>query len=172
MLLLRLLQKLVKTLNSDGTPTQVAVGIAMGSALGVTPLLNLHNLLIIAAVFLFNVSVPAAMLGWIVFTPVGFILDPWFHAIGGWLLADSPGLVSVWTALYNMPVVPLSNYNNTVVLGSLVGWIALVLPIFYGARWGVGRYRAHVLPRIRNSRIFRIVKASKLYNIYQLFRVD
>jgi uncharacterized protein (TIGR03546 family) len=107
-----------------------------------------------------------------VFTPVGFILVPWLDALGSWLLAGSPGLVPVWTALYNMPVVPLSNYNNTVVLGSLVGWIVLVLPIFYGARWGVGWYRANVLPLIRKSRIFKVVKASKLYNIYQLFQVD
>jgi uncharacterized protein (TIGR03546 family) len=172
MLLLRLLQKLVKTLNSDGTPGQVAVGIALGSALGLTPLVNLHNLLIIAGVFLLNVSFPAAMLGWIFFAPIGFLLDPWFDAIGRALLADTAALVPMWTTLYNMPVVPLSNYNNTVVLGSLIGWVVLVVPIFYGARWGVGLYRAKVLPRLLETRLFKVVRASKLYNVYQLFQTD
>lgn len=172
MLLLRFLQRLVKTLNSDGTPGQVALGIAMGSALGLTPLVNLHNLLIIGAVFLFNVSFPAAMLGWIVFAPIGFLFDPWFDAIGNALLTDATSLVPLWTALYNVPVIPLSNYNNTVVLGSLVGWVVLFAPIFFVARLGVAWYRTQVLPRLLNTRIFKFVKASKLYNFYQLFQTD
>ena len=44
MLLLKLLQSLVKALHSDGTPGQLAAGLALGSILGLTPLLNLHNL--------------------------------------------------------------------------------------------------------------------------------
>jgi uncharacterized protein (DUF2062 family) len=41
--LLELLQSLVKTLHSDGTPTQIAAGVALGAALGLTPIANLHN---------------------------------------------------------------------------------------------------------------------------------
>jgi len=52
MLPLKLLQQLVRTLNSDGTPGQVAAGIALGAAFGLTPL------------------------------PAGFALDPLFDAIG------------------------------------------------------------------------------------------
>ena len=86
MLLIRIIQKLVRTLNSDGTPGQVALGIALGSAFGLTPIGNLHNLLILAVVFIFNVSFPAAMLGWIFFAPVGFLLDPVFNGCTGILI--------------------------------------------------------------------------------------
>jgi uncharacterized protein (DUF2062 family) len=41
--LLELLQSLVKTLDSEGTPTQIAAGVALGAALGLTPIANLHN---------------------------------------------------------------------------------------------------------------------------------
>ncbi len=172
MLLLKMIQKLIATLNSDGTPGQVAAGIALGSALGLTPLVNLHNLLVFAVVFVFNVSFPAAILGWMLFTPVGFLLDPLFDTIGLALLVDSPGLVPTWTAFYNMPVMPLSNYNNTVVLGSFLAWIVLAIPIFFLARLGVGRYREHVLPRLEKMKVFKAVKASKLYNLYRLFRPE
>ena len=172
MLLLRLLQKLIAALNSDGTPGQVAAGIALGSALGLTPLLNLHNLILVGVIFLFNVSFPGAMLGWIIFAPVGFMLDPLFESIGRVLLVDSTGLAQTWTTLYNVPVIPLFNYNNTVVLGSLIGWVVLAVPVFFMARWGVGAYRAHVLPRLVKTKVFRAVKASKVYNLYQLFRVE
>ncbi len=170
MLLLKIIQKLIATLNSDGTPGQVAAGIALGSAFGLTPFASLHNLVIFGAVFLFNVSFPAAMLGWVIFAPVGFLLDPLFDTIGRMLLVDSPNLVPMWTALYNMPVVPLSNYNNTVVLGSFLGWVVLLVPIFFFARWGVGAYRQHVLPRLEKMKFIRAMKASKLYNVYQWFQ--
>ena len=172
MLLLKMIQKLIATLNSDGTPGQVAAGIALGSALGLTPLVNLHNLLVIVVVFMFNVSLPAAMLGWMLLAPVGFLLDPLFDTIGLALLVDSPGLVPTWTAFYDMPVIPLSNYNNTVVLGSFLGWVVLAVPIFLLARLGVGRYREHLLPRLKKMKVFKAVKASKLYNLYRLFQPE
>ena len=172
MLLLKMIQKLIATLNSDGTPGQVAAGIALGSALGLTPFVNLHNLLVFAVVFVFNVSFPAAILGWMLFAPVGFLLDPLFDTIGLALLVDSPGLVPAWTAFYDMPVIPLSNYNNTVVLGSFLGWIVLAVPIFFLARLGVSQYRARVLPRLKKMRVFKAVKASKLHNLYRLFQPE
>ncbi|MDH5643009.1 MAG: TIGR03546 family protein [Gemmatimonadota bacterium] len=172
MLILRLIQKLIAALNSDGTPGQVAFGMAVGSALGLTPFLNLHNFILLVFAFLVNISFPAVMLGWIVFAPVGFLLDPVFDRIGAWLLLDNTGLLSFWTSLYNTPVIPLSNYNNTIVLGSLVGWVVLAIPIYYLSRFGVGWYRANVLPKLERSKFVKAVKASKVYSFYRLFRVD
>ena len=96
----------------------------------------------------------------------------WFEAIGNALLTDAKSLLPLWTTLYYVPVVPLFNYNNTVVLGSLVGWVVLFVPIFFVARLGVAWYRTQVLPRLLNTRIFKFIRASKLYNFYQLFQTD
>lgn len=172
MLVLKLLQSLVKTLHSEGTPGQIAAGIALGSILGLTPLLNLHNAVVFALIVLLNVSFPAAMLGWALFVPVGFLLDPAFDRIGRALLLDTGALRPLWTAMYNLPVVPLTNFNNTVVLGSAVVSALLWLPLFFASRWGVLRYRATVAERIRRSRLYRAVAASKLYNVYRLFRPE
>lgn len=172
MLVLKLLQSLVKALHSEGTPGQVAAGIALGSILGLTPLLSLHNLLIVALIFLCNVSLPGAALGWAIATPLGFALDPAFDALGRWLLLGIPALTPLWTALANMPVVPLTNFNNSVVLGSLVAALLLVTPIYVGSRWGVRRYRETLGERVRQSAWYRAITASKLYNIYRLFRPD
>jgi len=169
-LLLKLVQQLVKALNSEGTPGQVAAGIAFGSVLGLTPLLNLHNLLVFGIAMLLNVSFAGVMLGWALFVPVGFALDPLFDAVGTRLLFDTPALTALWVRLYNAPVVPYSNFNNTVVLGSFVSWIVLSIPIYVAARWGVARYRASLLERLQRTRLFQAVKASKLYNLYQLFQ--
>ena len=171
LVLLKLLQSIIKTLHSDGTPGQVAAGIALGSALGLTPLVNVHNLVVFSAIVLLNVSFGGGMLGWALFVPLGFILDPVFDAIGRSLLV-APALRGLWTSMYNVPLVPYTNFNNTVVLGSVVGWLVLVVPIFFGARYGVARYRATIGERVRRSRFYQAVTASKVYNIYKLFRPD
>ena len=167
--LLKLIQSIIKTLHSDGTPGQVAAGIALGAALGLTPLVNVHNLVIFSLIVLLNVSFGGGMLGWALFVPLGFIFDPVFHRIGAALLG-SASLRPLWTSLYNTPVVPYTNFNNTVVLGSLVSWLVLVVPIFFAARYGVARYRATLGERVRQSRFYKAVTASQVYNWYKLFR--
>jgi len=168
--IIKLIQSLVKALNSEGTPGQVAAGIAMGACLGLTPLLNLHNLLVVGVILFFRVSVPGAMLGWLILTPVGFALDPVFDRIGTALLVDSGSLQDLWGTAYNTPVVALANPTNTIVVGSFVGWLILAVPIFFLARWGVGWYRRTIYERYKDAKLFRALRASKVYNWYRLFR--
>ena len=159
MLLLKLLQSLVKALHSEGTPGQVAAGIALGSILGLTPLVNLHNALAFGLIIILNVSFPGAMLGWALFVPVGFLLDPLFDRIGRRLLLEAPALTPLWTTLSNTPVVPLTNFNNSVVLGSLVCALLLLYPLLLASRRGVIRYRDTVGAWVERT---QLLKASYL----------
>jgi len=168
-LFLKLLQSIISTLNSEGTPRQIAAGFALGAALGLTPLVNVHNLVVFALACLLNVSFGGFLLGWTVFVPLGFALDPIFNAVGLALL-QAPGLTGFWTSLANTPVVPLTNFNNSVVLGSFVAWVVLWLPIFFLSRWLVVKYRAHVYERLKRMKFFQALAASKLYNYYLMFR--
>src|SRR5947207_15521826 len=104
--LIKLIQSLFGALHSEGTPGQLAAGIVLGSFLGRTPLLNLHNAVIFAALVLLTVSFAGGMLGWVLFVPVGFVLDPLFDSIGHSLLV-TPSLRPLCNALYTMPIVPL-----------------------------------------------------------------
>jgi uncharacterized protein (TIGR03546 family) len=167
--LIKLIQSLFGALHSEGTPGQLAAGIALGSILGLTPLLNPHNAIVFALLVLLNVSFAGGMLGWALFVPIGFLLDPLFDWIGHSLLL-TPSLRGMWTSLYNTPIVPLTNFNNTVVLGSLVFALLLLVPLFLATRWAVARYRVTVGERVRRSRFYRTVMASKVYNVYRMFR--
>lgn len=169
MLFLKFFQSLFKALNSDGTPGQVGMGIALGMAFGLTPLVSAHNLVVLAVAMLTTVSFPGVMLGWALAVPLGFALDPVFDAVGHALLV-APALTSFWTAVVNAPVVALFHLNNTIVLGSLVVWLVALIPLFLLFRVLVTRYRATVYARLEKTRLFRAVKASKLYNLYQLLR--
>ncbi len=168
--LLKLLQSLIKTLHSEGTPWQIAAGVMLGAGLGLTPLMSGHNLVIVLLICVLNVSVGAAVLGLAVFAPIGFLLDGVFDRIGRHLLLETPALEPLWTSLYNTPVVPYTSFNNSIVLGSLVAWIVLALPIYALAHVGVLRYRATIGERVRRSRFYRAVTASRVYNVYTWFR--
>ena len=170
MFLLKFLQSLMRALNSEGTPGQVAAGFALGAALGLTPLLSLHNVLVVCAAFLLNVSLPGVMLGWLATVPVGFMLDGSFDALGSWLLVDMTALLPLWVALYDTPVAAWTGFNNTVLLGSLVSWVAAVPILFLGVRWAVARYRETIYERLQETHLFRAARASKLYNLYGWFR--
>ena len=169
MLLLKFLHTLVKALNSDGTPGQVAAGMALGLCFGLTPLLSMHNLVVLTVAMLTTVSFPGVMLGWAIAVPVGFMLDPFFDRIGLAILT-SDALTPVFVWVVNTPVVSLSRLNNTIVVGSLVAWLALLVPMYFVFRFLVTRYRADVYERLERSRFFQLLQASKVWNVYQLFR--
>ena len=169
MLFIKFVQSLFKALNSDGTPGQVGMGMALGMAFGLTPLVSLHNLVILAVAMLATVSFPGVMLGWVLAVPLGFLLDPAFDAVGMALLS-MPALAPTWTWMTNTPVLALLRFNNTIVLGSVVVWSVALLPLALLFRILVGRYREHVFARLQQTKVFQALKASKLYTIYELFR--
>jgi uncharacterized protein (TIGR03546 family) len=170
LVILKFLQSLVKTLHSEGTPTQIALGFAIGAALGLTPLLNAHNLVVVTALALLNVSFGAGLLAMALMAPLGFALDPLFDRVGHTLLVDNAALRPFWERLDNTPVLALTNLNNTVVLGSVVVWLALTPLLFIAARLGVVHYRATLGERIRQTRLYHSIVASQAYNVYRWFR--
>ena len=167
--LLKTLQSLIKELHSDGTPLQIALGAALGAALGLTPIANVHNAIVLALLLILNVSFGAGMLAWGLFVPLGFILDPVFDRVGHMLLMETPALTPLWTSWFNTPLVPYTNFNNTVVLGSVVGWLVLFIPIVLLVKFLVVRYRATYGERVRKSKFYRAVTASQAYNVYRWF---
>src|SRR6185369_9540793 len=97
------------------------------------------NLVVLLLAMILDVSLAGFSLGWTLFVPVGFLLDPLFDAIG--------------RALLGAP--SLANLNNSVVLGSLVFWMVAFVPLWFFARWGVTHYRARVYERLKKTRVFQ-----------------
>ena len=169
MLFIKFLQTMFKALNSDGTPGQVAMGMAIGLVFGLTPLMSLHNVVVLAITMLTTVSFPGVFLGWAVATPLGFMFDPIFDRVGMALLMND-SLAPFFTWVVNTPVVALSRLNNTIVLGSLVVWIVVLIPSYFLFKVLVDRYRAHIYAKVQQWKIVQVLKTSKLYSVYELFR--
>ena len=167
MFILKLLGKLFKALRSGVSPTQIAGGFIFGMILGLTPLWNLHNLLVVILIIILRVNISMAIFSFLICSGIAYLLDPLFHSFGYWLLVEVTALQGLWTSLYNTPVVPLTRYNNTVVMGSLVGSLILILPMFFLVKSGVILYREKLEARIQKLKIVQVVKSSKIYSVYE-----
>ncbi len=166
MFFLQIIGKLLKTLRAGPSPSQVAAGFTMGMFLGVLPFFNLYSIFIIFLIFILNVNISGAMLGWIVFKMFAFILDPVFHDIGYNLLAENQSLSGIWTTLYNLPLFPLTNYNNTVVFGGLICAVTLALPVFLLFKQFVILYRNTIEPKVSKMKLVQAFRSSSVYNFY------
>jgi len=171
MFVLKIIKKIFAILGSSDNPRQVAWGFALGMILGLTPFWSLHNLLIIFLILLFRVHLGSAIFGWFIFSAFAYLLDPLFHSLGYYLLVQVEGLQSLWTFFYNHPVLALLRFNNTVVLGSLVMSLLLLVPIRFLMQWFVQYYRKYLQARVQRLKIVQVLKSSKIYTAYQKVKI-
>lgn len=163
--LLKQLFSLLKLLNSETGENQIASGVAAGFILGMTPSLSLQSLLVFLCLFLFRIQMGMAFLAAFFFSFVAWILDPLFHSIGAAVLS-APALQGLFTTLYNMPLVPFTRFNNSLVMGSGVVSILLCPLIFWLAKVAVIRYRSTILERLKNTKAWKALKATSIYQWY------
>ncbi|MCX6132446.1 MAG: TIGR03546 family protein [Ignavibacteriales bacterium] len=166
MFFLQLIKNFIQILRSGQTPRQVAAGFALGSMVGLMPFFTLQGPLVWLVILLFDVNLSAAILSATLFTLVAYLFDPVFHALGYLVLTDVSGLHGLWTSLYNAPIAPLTRFNNTVVLGSLLCSFVLLLPIYFGMTRFVLAYRAHLHTRIEKWKIYQVISKSTLVRWY------
>lgn len=166
---LRTLARILKTLNSEASPGQLAGAACLGMVMGLTPLWSLHNLVVLFLALVVRVNLSTFMLVFVLTSGVAYLVDPLFDALG-WALLSAQALAPLWTAFYNTTLGRLSEFNNTVVLGSLV--TALVLcPVVYAALvWSVNRYRTTFQAWVRRTYLYQMISGSRFYEIYSALR--
>ena len=159
--------KLLKALHSSEEPRHIAAGFALGSIIGLTPALSLHNLIVFLLILILNVSIPAAFFGIFCFSCFAYFFDAQFHSLGYWLLVELEFLKPFWTYLYNIPIAPLTKFYNTVVLGSLVTSLILLFPVYWSFKQLVKFYQANLAAKVKQLKIIQILKGNNLYQMYQ-----
>lgn len=150
---LQIVSRFIKILREGQTPNQIAGGFALGALVGLSPNFTLQGILIWLFILLINVNLSAVFLSFTLFSLIAYLMDPLFHEFGFYLLVHVEGLKGIWTSLYNAPLAPLTRFNNTVVLGSLVGALFLFLPVFFGMKRFVIAYRSGVGAKIERWKV-------------------
>jgi uncharacterized protein (TIGR03546 family) len=167
---LKLLTNFIKILREGQTPAQVAGGFALGSILGLSPMLTLQGVFVWLVILVLDVNLSAATLSLMVFSLFAFLFDPLFHHLGYYVLVNIDGLKGIWTTLYNAPIAPLTRFNNTVVIGSFLCALILSPIVYFGMKKFVIAYRTTVGARIEKMKIYQIISKSWVVKTYQRIR--
>lgn len=156
---------LIKLLNSETGTNQIAWGVAAGLVLGLSPALSLQTLFIFLLILFFRIQAGAAFLAAFFFKFVAYLLDPLFVDLGAGVL-EMPSLHALFTTLYNLPLVPLTRFNNSIVMGSGVAAIILMPVVFVITRILIGKYREQIVKRYQETKMWKAVKATAFYKWY------
>ncbi|MEJ2097582.1 MAG: TIGR03546 family protein [Deltaproteobacteria bacterium] len=161
-----LIARIVKVLNSETEPSQISLAVCFAMIIGFTPLMSLHNVIILLLVCVLRVNLSAFIVTWGIFSGLAYLLDPLFHKIGLSVLS-AKSLQPLWTSFYNTIWLRLGNFNNTVVMGSLIFSLVLFVPVLLGLNFSIRTYRSRVLDWLKKTRIAQALSASRFYHIYQ-----
>lgn len=158
--------KVLKALNSEAGPWQIAFAVGFALIIGLTPLWSLHNLLVLLLVFVLRTHLSTFFVFWAIFSGFAYMLDGWFDQLGYQMLT-SPGLESFWTALYQNDWWQVSRFNHTITVASVAVSMSLFLPVVVLSRIGVLRYRDKLMPVMSRLKVVQVIKTSRLFELYQ-----
>ncbi|NUO81204.1 TIGR03546 family protein [candidate division KSB1 bacterium] len=166
---LQILSQIIKAFRAGETPTQIAAGFGVGFLIGLMPFWTLQGVLLFLVLLFVNINMAAGSLAMLVAGFVAFLLDPLFHNLG-YAVLTLPALQGTWEALYNLPVAPLSRFNNTVVMGSFLGGLVLFAPVYVGMKKLVVSYRSGLEERIKKWKVVQSLRGSKIVEWYVKIR--
>ncbi len=164
--MITLIAKLLKILNSDDKPAQIALAVVFASIMGLTPLLSPHNILLLLLVLVIRVNLSMFLTNLGLFTIIAYLFDPLSNSLGLWLL-QAEALQSLWTHLYQSSIWRLLAYNNTLILGSLTLSLLLSPLVFIATQWLITHYRQRLMAWIQKTRLALWLKSSRLFSAYQ-----
>jgi len=161
MFVVKMFLKFFKILNAEAEPWQIAAGFVVGLFFGLTPLVSLHNLLLLFLLFFVRINFTSALVSWGLFSAASFFTAEVSHRIG-WYLLTRDALAPTWRFLSETPVLALFNFNNTVTLGSLLLCIGAAPVVFPAVLFLVTFYRTRLKEKVEKWKIVKIIKMTKL----------
>lgn len=164
-LLLKQLFTFLKLLNSDTGTNQLAAGFSLGLILGFAPFLSIQTFIVFFIIFIFRVQFGAAFLSAFIFKFIAYLFDQPAHFLGKSIL-ENEGLRPLFVSMYNMPLVPMTRFNNTIVMGSMLVSILLLPFAFIGFKIAIVKYRATIVARFRDTKFWKAFSATKIYSWY------
>jgi len=159
--MLSLIAQILKVLNSEASPMQVALAVAFGLLAGLLPF-GLLTLLILLIVCLFTVNLSTFIATWLVSSGLMLLFGDALEALA-WQHAQSPVFLNF---LASSEVLQALHLHHTLVLGAFLLGMALFVPVVCLSVFLIKRYRAKVMPTVQKWKIVQAFQATKLAKIY------
>ena len=146
--------KLLKALNTNSHPGEIAHAVSIGVLLGFMPKDNALWYLLFVLFLFVRVHKGAFLLTILAASLLSRLFDPLFDAIGYAVLTFSP-LEPVYAALLDIPFVAFTKFNNTVVAGAVVSSLILYIPVYILIRILIKSWRTHLAPALARSKFMQ-----------------
>ena len=150
--MVKALARLIVALNANTRPAEIAAGAAFGVLLALVPGGNLLWIAFFVAAFLVKLNLATMFLLMGILRLVVPFADPGLDVLG-YAVLGVPAFRPAFTALLNLPVVPWTRFNDTVVMGGFVAGVVLWVPVFLLFVFLVNLYRHRLRERVARSRI-------------------
>jgi len=148
------LGKFIIALNGNASKSQISAGAAWGVLLGLVPLSNPFGIVLFILSFFFTHNHASKILTMAIVKLLSMLILPALDNFGWWIL-NLDSLQNLFTAMYNMPFVPFTKFNNTLVMGGFVAGIVLFIPVFVLFMILIPLYRNNLSPKIKQSKIVK-----------------
>ena len=157
--MLKSIVKLLKALNSNSHPGEIAHAVCLGMLLGFLPKNNIFWYIITVFVLFMRINKGAMVLSTLGFSLLAPLFDPIFDQVGYWFLT-LPQLEPAFAWLLDIPFVGFTNFNNTIASGSLLCGLILYIPLYIISRLLVWLMRNKIVPVLRKTKF--VVVLSKV----------
>ena len=162
-LILRPLRLLLQAFVMESTPRQMSLGLAFGVLVGLVPKGNLLAIVLGTLLASTRVNLAIATLAIVLCSFAALVCDSLFDQVGGYILAQ-PALQGMWTEMANMPFMPWTNFNNTIVMGSFATGLVLLWPVYRLSHPLFEKYAEKIAQRARQWRWAKLVLGAEWAN--------
>lgn len=151
-------------IREESSAHQVSIGVCIGAFLAVTPVQTPQFILGIFLLSIFRISLLAALMSWTLFSTL--FLGISFDSLGRYVLVGIPALRRLWAGLYHWPIFPFTQFNNTVVMGGMVFYTVICVPLYVLVFWTYKKFSLKIFDRIQDSLFGTTLKASQFFRYY------
>lgn len=154
--MIKYISRLIKAMNANAHPGDIAHAVSLGLLLALTPKTNLLWAFLFFLILFIRINKGAFFLSLILFSFMVPFADVPVERLG-YLALSWPFLEPAYTALYQTPFVGLTRFNNTMVTGGLLAGLIMYVPLYILVRILLTLYREKWQPAITGSKLFVII---------------
>ncbi len=157
--MLKKIISLLKALNSNSHPGEIAHAVSLALILGLIPKNNILFYIVTVFCLFIRINKGAFIIFTTIFSLLSHIVDPSLDAVGWWFL-HLDFLKPTFAALLEVPFVGFTHFNNTIVAGAIVSGLVLYIPLYWISRLIIWAFRSKLIPIMRKTKF--IVALSKV----------
>jgi uncharacterized protein (TIGR03546 family) len=154
--MLKTISGLLQILNSNKAREEIALGVILGMFGGFLLTAPFNFVIIFLLLLLINANTASFTFFLAIFKLLALAIDPVGNVIGGAVL-KAPALTAFFKFMSGLPFVPLTKFNNTVIMGDLIIAVVMTVPVWFLTMKMIDVYRDKFKARVDKLKIVKIL---------------